>query len=179
MVAGFSVYELTRQGPATAGVPAGHRLRLFAAPLAASTLNGDANVTAPTCDPAHHDPRALNLCLLARHGPLVLAFFVTGSRTCARAVDTLQRLRPRFRRVQFAAVAVQATHRQTAALVTAHRWTIPVAYDRDGAVGALYGVVVCPLLELARRGGRVLDRLIGERWLRDAALAPRVGRLVG
>ena len=34
-----------------------------------------------------------------------------------------------------------------------------MAYDRDGAVGDLYGVAICPLVELAARGGIVKDRL--------------------
>ena len=58
----------------------------------------------------------------------------------------------------------------------AHHWTIPVAYDADGAVGGLYGVAVCPMVELAYRGGIVADRLIGEHWIARAALAAQVRR---
>ena len=79
LVVGFLVYALTSHhaGSGTPGVPAGQPLRYFAAPLAASTLNGDANLD-PPCTLARHDPRALNVCLLAKRGPLVLDFFVTG-----------------------------------------------------------------------------------------------------
>jgi hypothetical protein len=45
-------------------------------------------------------------------------------------------------------------------------------------VGALYGVSVCPLIELAKRGGVVSERLIGSHWLNPAALAARVRALV-
>jgi hypothetical protein len=45
-------------------------------------------------------------------------------------------------------------------------------------VGALYGVSVCPLIELAKRGGVVTDRLIGNNWLNPAALAAKVRALV-
>ena len=179
LVAGFLLYTLTSPNSSgTAGVPAGGRLHLFAAPLAASTLGGDANLN-PPCTPAHHDQRALNVCLLVKRGPLVLAFFVTNSRACVREVDTLQALaaRPAVRDVQFAAVAVNGTHGAVAKLVRAHRWAIPVAYDADGAVGGVYGVSVCPLLELADRGGAVAARLIGEHWINASALAARVGAL--
>jgi hypothetical protein len=178
---GFLLYTLTSHSPSgTAGVPAGGRLHVFAAPLAASTLNGDANLN-PPCTVAHHDPRALNVCLLVKRGPLVLAFFVTDSSQCEREVDTMQTLaaRPALRRVQFAAVAVGGSHIATAKAVRAHRWTIPVAFDADGAVGGAYGVTACPLLELAERGGTVAARLIGEHWLNAAALETRVRALPG
>ena len=180
LVSGFLIYALTAHNPSgPAGVPAGGQLHLFAAPLAASTLNGDANLD-PPCTLARHDPRALNLCLLAKRGPLVLAFFVTNSSKCEREVDTMQALarRPQLRQVQFAAVAVSGSHAATARAVRAHGWTIPVAYDADGAVGGVYGVTACPLLELADRGGKVAQRLIGEHWLNQDALAARVATLL-
>jgi hypothetical protein len=175
----FSVYQFTAHRPGTIGVPAGQRLRWFAAPLADTDLNGDPNL-APPCTPARHDPRALNVCLLARRGPLALAFFVTGAPECVRQVDALQTLSRRYggSGVQFAAVAIGATHGQTEALVRRHRWTIPVAYDRAGAVGALYDVVVCPMVELALTGGRVRWRLLGDPWETAAALAPRIRTLI-
>jgi hypothetical protein len=63
--------------------------------------------------------------------------------------------------------------------VRAHRWTIPVAYDADGAVGAAYDVQVCPVVELVRRGGVVAAVLIGNHWLDTSALASRVRMLRG
>jgi hypothetical protein len=180
LVIGFLIYALTSRNPGgTEGVPAGGQLHLFAAPLAASTLNGDANLD-PPCTEARHDPRALNVCLLVKRAPLVLAFFVTNSSQCERGVGTLQALsrRKSLRPVQFAAVAVGGTHRGTAKAVRTHRWTIPVAYDADGAVGGAYGVTACPLLELASRGGTVKARLIGEHWLNRDALAAEVRRLL-
>ncbi len=179
LVIGFLLYTLSSHNSGTAGVPAGGQLHLFAAPLAASTLGGDANLN-PPCTLAHHDLRALNLCLLVKRGPLVLAFFVTNSSQCERQVDTMQALaaRPALRRVQFAAVAVNGSHAAVAKAVREHGWTIPVAYDADGAVGGLYGVTACPLLELADRGGTVAQRLIGEHWTEESALAAQVQALL-
>lgn len=180
LVVVISVWQFASHGTGTAGVPAGQRLHYFAAPLAASSLNGAAN-TNPTCTEARHDPRALNVCLISKRTPLVLAFFVTGSSNCRRQVDTLQAVSRRFDagQVQFAAVAVGAGHTKVAAEVRQHHWTIPVAYDSDGRIGSLYGVEICPLVELAKRGGVVSDRLIGNHWLEADALAARVRALVG
>jgi len=179
LVIGFVLYTLTSHKPGAEGVPAGTALHLFAAPLAASTLNGDANLN-PPCTHARHDPRALNVCLLVKRGPLVLDFFVTNSAQCEREVDAMQSVAARrgFRRVQFAAVAVNGSHAATAKAVRRPGWTIPVAYDADGAVGGAYGVSACPLLELVDRGGTVAQRLIGEHWLNRAALAARVRALL-
>ena len=75
-------------------------------------------------------------------------------------------------------MAVNAGHTAVAKAVRAHQWTIPVAYDADGGVGGLYGVTACPLLELSYRGGTVAQRLIGEHWLSQAALAAQVQALL-
>jgi peroxiredoxin len=179
IVIAVSIYQFARNGVATTGVPPGQRLHVFAAPLANTTLVGDPNLS-PPCTSARHDPRALNICLSLRRRPLVLAFFVVGSSDCERQVDALQQLSNRFpaSEVQFAAVAVNASRSDTAALIRSHHWTIPVAYDRDGAVGSLYGIAICPMAELAYRGGIVSDRLIGDRWQTSAELAPRVQALL-
>jgi peroxiredoxin len=179
VVIGFSVYGfVSGHHPATTGVPVGQRLHWFAAPLADTDLQGDANLR-PSCRLAHHDPRALNLCIDARRGPVVISFFVPQSPACVHQVDALQTLSQRegTRRVQFLAVAVGASHARAARLIRAHRWTIPVAYDADGAVGEQYGVVVCPMAELAARGGIVRARLIGDAWQTTAALAAPVAAL--
>lgn len=175
----FSVLQFASHGVGSTGVPPGQRLHFFSAPLATSTLNGAANLS-PPCTLALHDPRALNICLMATRGPLVLAFYVTGSSSCLQQVDTLQAVSRQFspRQVQFAALAVGSGQAKVAGEARSHHWTIPVAYDTDGRVGALYGITVCPLVELSKRGGVVSDRLIGNHWLSPTALASRVRALV-
>jgi hypothetical protein len=176
LVAAFSIYLFATHGGGSAGVPAGKRLPFFVAPLATSGLNLDAN-TNPRCDPVHPNPRGLNVC---GRSPLVLGLFVTGSSACKRQIDAIDAVSRQFGSsgIQFAAVAVDAGRAQTAALVRSHRWTIPVAYDRDGALGAEYDVALCPMVELARRGGIVAARLIGDHWLTAAALGSRVSQVL-
>lgn len=176
----ISVTFLTSRGGAgTAGVPPGKRLPEFAAPLATSGFNGAANLS-PTCTEAKHDPRALNVCLLVKRAPIVLAFFVTSSSGCEQEVGALQSVAAALPagQVQFAAVAVRSSHRDTARAVRRNHWTVPVAYDEDGRVGAAYGIEVCPIVELARPGGIVFRRLIGEHWASTATLEPQVRALV-
>jgi hypothetical protein len=168
------------RGVGTIGVPPGQRVHWFVAPLATSTLNGDANLN-PRCDPEHPNRRALNLCpRLARRVPLVLGLFVPASGDCVRQIDALQAVSRRFssRSVQFAAVAVHTGHSSAAGLVHSHHWTFPVAYDRDGALGEIYGVEVCPMVELVTRGGIVKFRLTGDGWLSPPTLAAKVRELV-
>jgi peroxiredoxin len=175
----FTVYELTSRHARSPAAAVGHRLQYFAAPLAASTLGGDANLN-PPCTATHHDPRALNVCLIVKRRPLVLAFFATGSKTCEREVSTLQAVAARLPagRLAVAAVAIGSTHADTKAAVRSHHWKIPVAYDADGAVGAAYDVQVCPVIELARRGGVIAGVLIGNHWLSKSALSERVRALL-
>lgn len=156
------------------GVAAGHRLRRFVAPLATSDLNAPANA-APHCNPAHPARRGLNVC---DRGPLVLAFFATDARPCVSAVSTLQRLAPRFPQATFAALAAGGGKQATLQLVRRHHWTIPVAYDSSAVVAQLYDVAVCPMIEVAARGGTVRALLIGERWGRPAALAAVLSRVL-
>lgn len=174
-----SVSFLLSRGQGTAGVPAGRALPVFAAPLAASNLDGAANLH-PHCTLAQHDPRALNICLLVKRAPLVLAFFVTSSTGCESQVTALQSVSRQFRagEVNFAAVAVHAAHADARRAVRTHHWTVPVAYDLDGRVGAAYGIEVCPIVELARRGGTVFRRLIGEHWASAQTLAAQVRALI-
>ncbi|HEY2160540.1 MAG TPA: hypothetical protein VGH24_04475 [Solirubrobacteraceae bacterium] len=174
----ISAASFLTRGLASTGVAPHHRLLYFAAPLASSDLNGVANVAHPTCSLARHDPRALNVCLMVKRGPLALAFFVTGASACKQEVDAMQTLSRQFPSVQFAAVAVDSSHAETRGLVRSRGWKIPVAYDSAGVVGDQYGVQICPLVELAYRGGIVQNRLIGEQWRTPAALAPQVRALL-
>jgi hypothetical protein len=101
---------------------------------------------------------------------------VTGAGDCARQLDTLDRVAPRFPAVAFAAVAVREDHDDLRRKVRERGWTVPVGYDHDGAVANLYGVgAVCPLLTFADRDGRVAGTELG--LLDERELAARVEAL--
>jgi hypothetical protein len=173
----LSIVEFAKNGVGSPGVTAGHALHRFVAPLATGGLEGDANIH-PRCDPADPNPRALNVC---NRTPLVLAFFTTGSNSCEQQVDALQTLARRHipAGVTYAAVAVHAGRTATLKAVRRHHWTIAVAYDRDGSLGSVYGVEICPLLEIARANGIVARRLIGDHWVGATALAGQVRAALG
>jgi peroxiredoxin len=179
LVVVISVALLSSSGRSSFGISPGDQLHFFAAPLATSTLNGDANLR-PPCTLAKHDPRALNLCLIAKRGPLVLAFFDPGSGGCVAQVSALQTLSKQFASssITFAAIALGTNHGDAAKAVKSNHWTIPVAYDADGAIREAYGVAICPIVELVERGGRVQQRLIGEHWNDPRVLAPAVRALL-
>ena len=179
LVVVVSIYQFLNNGVGTTGIPPGKPLHYFSAALANTDLTGPPNPD-PPCTLADHDPRVLNICLISRSHPLVLSFFDPTSSQCVSQVDALQRLSARSApsSVRFAAVAVNGTRSTTRTLIRTHHWTIPVAIDSGGVVAKLYDVAVCPMAELAYRGGIVKDRLIGDKWQTSASLAPRVQALV-
>jgi hypothetical protein len=170
----FSVLLYAHGGSGTPGIPAGHKLPRFVAPLATSDLNLPANAH-PHCNPAKPQRQGLNVC---NRKPIVLALFAIKAKPCVREVDALQRVAPQFPGVQFAAVAINSDLAQTRKVVRANHWTIQVGFDMTGAIGQVYGVSVCPLVELARPGGVVEQRLIGEGWQKPGTLAAAVRKLV-
>ena len=90
------------------GPKPGARLPGFAAPLVLSPLVGDPN----TC--AVHLTGALNICDIARGGPVVLGFLFTrgGGKQCEGSFDQMQRLRTTFSGVQFVGVMVAGITRR-------------------------------------------------------------------
>ena len=154
------------EGPGGAGLRAGQRLPPFAAPLASSSLEGDATVrrSAGGGHPAAcsvRGPRILNSCELAEQGPVVLGFFIARSPRCTRTIDELDGLRTRYPRVRFAAVAILGERADVTADVRRRGWTLPVGWDRDGAVVNAYAVSGCPYVSFARRGGAVVQTMLG------------------
>jgi hypothetical protein len=153
--------SIVTEGPGSRGVEAGRELPAFAVPLALSELEGDADMS---CDERGKD--IVNVCELAEHGPVVLAFFAEPIARCVDQIDVLDRLRPRFPDVQFAAVAIRGDRDVLRRRVRERGWELPVGHDRDGAVANAYAVAVCPQITFARRGGQVTRTTFGSQ---DAA----------
>jgi hypothetical protein len=165
LVLGVMVYivlnTLRTEGPGSRGVAAGEQLPPFAAPLALSDLDGDANVSGKAC--SVRGEKILNVCELAERGAVVLAFFAEPSERCDDEVDTVDRLRRRYPDVQFAAVAIRGDRDKLRERIRSQGWGLPVGWDRDGAVANAYAVAVCPAITLARRGGTVVETLLGSQ----------------
>ena len=152
---------LRTEGPGSRGVPAGTTLPAFAAPLALSGLDGDANVSERAC--TVRGENILNVCQLYEEGDVVLAFFIESSDRCDDQLDTVDRVRERFPDVRFAAVAIKGDRERLRSTIREHGWALPVGYDHDGAVANSYGVAVCPTITLAERGGKVVRTLVGSQ----------------
>jgi hypothetical protein len=163
----ITVNTIRTTKPGSRGVQPGTTLPPFAAPLATGSLTGDANVlikrsngVPKACDV--RGPQILNSCQLGERGPSVIAFLATRSQQCVDEIDTVDRLRPRFPQVQFAAVAIRGDRGDVRRLVRRHHWRLPVAYDHDGAVSNAYAIAVCPTITFARTGGKVASSILGD-----------------
>jgi thiol-disulfide isomerase/thioredoxin len=153
VIAYISYNSITTEGPGSRGVEAGSELPAFAAPLALSELEGDANVSDRACDVRGAD--VLNVCQLAENGPVVLAFFAEPDERCNDQVDVLDRLHFRYPDVEFAAVAIRGEREALRRRVRERGWDVPVGHDRDGAVANQYAVAICPTITFAARDGEV------------------------
>jgi hypothetical protein len=150
--------------PGRRGLAAGDAAPPFAAPLALSRLEGDANIatpqtvgedTGPVPACALRRPDVLNACALWDRRPLALAFFSERSADCVGAVDRLDDAARRHPGVAVAAVAIRGDRPRLRALVRSRGWALPVGVDRDGILASLYGVALCPQITFVARGGRV------------------------
>jgi hypothetical protein len=114
----------------------------------------------------------LNLCEISREKPVALALFPSDAERCRRVMRQFQRLAPQFPDVEFVAVGSRGDREDLDG-----RWEFPVGWDKDGAVASIYGLVGCPQVSYAHRGGRVLRTT--RRELSDRAMADLVRRLRG
>jgi hypothetical protein len=178
-----SVNTLRSDGVSSRGLKVGTTVPPFAAPLALGDVDGDVNVARKPGQGAAGDrpacgvrgPGIVNSCQLAERGPFVVAFMATRGAHCRRELDRLQRVGARHRGVQIVAVSIRGDRGDLRALVRAHGWRFPVAWDRDGILANLYGVAVCPQITYALPGGVVQATSVGE--LGDGALGQRLGAL--
>lgn len=144
------------------GPAPGTRLPPFAVPLALGDLRGDPNIaTAPDQGTAGSHPACtvrgegiLNLCELYERAPVVLGLFFQ-SASCPRIAMQLQSLAASFPGVKFAAVAIKGGRVELRKRIAAERLTLPVGFDRDGALASLYEVVTCTQIDFAYPGGVV------------------------
>jgi hypothetical protein len=163
----------------------------FAVPAGAGQLEGDANVAQDDCEtstipcpegsertPACRidTPEAIRVCDLFDR-PLVISFWFSKSGGCVAQQDLVERAFRRYRgRVGFLSVDIRDDRDTVRDLIRQRGWTMPVGYDRDGAVGSLYAVGLCPTSAYVYPGGTLQSASIGELSL--SGLRERVDRLL-
>jgi hypothetical protein len=163
----------------------------FAVPAGAGSLEGDANVAQDDCEtsalPCPEDSRRVPACRIDTAGalrvcdlfdrPLVISFWFTKGGSCADQQDVVERAYQRYRgRVDFLSLDIRDDRDTVRELIRQHGWTMPVGYDRDGAVASLYGIGLCPTFAYVYPGGTLQAASIGE--LGFAGLSRRVDRLL-
>lgn len=173
-------------------LPARWPLPQFAVPEAAGKLEGDANVAQDDCEtsaiPCPEEarrtpacdvdlPEAIRVCDLFDR-PLVISFWFTkGGDECVQQQDLVARAYRRYRgRVAFLSLDIRDDRDTVRELIRQRGWTMPVGYDRDGAVGSLYGVGICPTFAYVFPGGTLESAGIGELTL--SQLSGRIDRLL-
>jgi hypothetical protein len=163
----------------------------FAVPLASTRLEGDANVAQDDCElaavPCPQDARRTPACQLATPGalrvcdlfdrPLVISFWFTKGDGCVAQQDVVDSVYERYRgRVNFLSLDIHDDRDEVRELIRKHGWKMPVGYDRDGAVGALYRVGGCPTFAYVYPGGTLQSASGGE--VSAPQLSARVQRLL-
>lgn len=163
----------------------------FAVPAAAGQLEGDANLAQDDCGsagiPCPEDPPRKPACRITTAGalrvcdyfdkPLVLSFWFSEGGGCVDQQDVVDRVYRRYRgQVNFLSLDVRDDRGTVRDLLAEHGWEMPVGYDRDGAVAALYRVGGCPTFAYAYPGGTLQSASIGD--LTAPQLEARVRQLL-
>jgi hypothetical protein len=163
----------------------------FAVPAALGRLEGDANIAQDDCatgalpcpagdrrTPACRvrTPGAIRVCDLFDR-PSVISFWFSKGGDCVDQQDVLSRVYARYRgRVSFLSLNIRDDRETVRELIRTHGWRMPVGYDRDGAVAALYRVGGCPTFAYVYPGGLLESASIGN--LDAGQLAARIERLL-
>jgi hypothetical protein len=109
--------------------------------------------------------------------PLVISFWFTKGGDCADQQDIVDAVYQRYRgRVSFLSLDVRDDRDTVRNLIRQRGWSVPVGYDRDGAVASLYKVGGCPTFAYAYPGGTLQSASIGD--LSAGQLTDRVERLL-
>jgi hypothetical protein len=193
-VVAIAILNGTGGGSGTLGLdrqPSHWPLPEFAVPLAAGSLEGDANVAQDDCEtsrlPCPADARRTPACQVEEAGavrvcdlfdrPSVISFWFTKGGGCVDQQDTVSDVYERYRgRVGFLSLDVRDDRDSVRDLIRERRWRMPVGYDRDGAVAGIYRVGGCPTFAYVYPGGTLESASIGD--LTAAGLGSRVERLL-
>jgi thiol-disulfide isomerase/thioredoxin len=165
----------------------------FAVPDIRGSLDGDANVAQDDCESSDNpcpdsdrrapaceiDPEgAIRICDLFDR-PLVISFWFTRGADCLASQDSFDAVAHQYRgRVNFLSLDIRDEREEVEQIVEDHGWSVPVGWDRDGAVSNIMRIGVCPTVAFAYPGGILESAEIGEGALEEPALSERVDRLI-
>jgi len=110
----------------------------------------------PACEIKLPPHQAIRICDLFNR-PLVLSFWFTRGADCLPTQDALNAVYEKYkRRINVLSIDIRDDPSDVRSIAQAHGWSMPVGYDRDGAVSDLYRVGGCPTVAFAYPGG-ILD----------------------
>jgi hypothetical protein len=173
-----TIHTLTGPGDEILGLneqPPRWALPEFAVPAAAGSLEGDANIYQDDCGsaslPCPENPPRVPACQITTPGairvcdlfdrPLVISFWF--GTECEAQQNVVSAVAARYRgQVNFLSLDILDSRGSVREEVRAHHWTMPVGFDRDGAVAALYRVAACPTFAYAYPGGTLESAGIGK-----------------
>jgi thiol-disulfide isomerase/thioredoxin len=174
----------------------GRALAEFAVPDVRGDLVKDANVFQDDCETADNPcpeseqrtpacrisgpeaREALRVCDFFDR-PLAISFWFTGGGDCLTEQDAFDAAARRYGdRVNFLSINVRDEIGEVREIVDERGWSVPVGWDRDGAVSNTYRVGLCPTLALAYPGGILQAAQIGTDAFEAAALADSLELLI-
>ena len=111
--------------------------------------------------------------------PLVLSFWFSNPAECPPTQDAIDEQARRYRgRVNFLSIAIRGDREELREIVEERGWSLPVGWDRDGAVSNLYRVGVCPTAAFVLPGGVLREARIGSDALSGGQLEGAIERLL-
>lgn len=172
---------------------AGTPLPEFAVPELLAGEDADANIFQDDCETSENPcppearrtpacrvdlPDVIRVCDLFDR-PLVISFWFSNPEDCPPTQDAVDEAARRYRdRVNFLSLAVRGDRVELAEIVDDRGWTLPVGWDRDGAVSNLYRVGVCPTVAFVYPGGILREARIGSDEVSESRLDQGIERLI-
>ncbi len=146
----------------------GRALPEFAVPNVRGSIDADANVFQDDCssseNPCPADDRRPSACEIKPAGairvcdyfdkPLAISFWFMRAADCLPAQDAFNQVAQDLRgRANFLSIDIRDDRDSVRQTAIDHGWSIPVGWDRDGAVSDVYRVGGCPTVAFVYPGG--------------------------
>jgi hypothetical protein len=193
-IASINTFTNEEGGVLGADAQAGEPLPEFAVPELPGGEEADANIYQDDCEssdnPCPADERRTPACEVEVDRvlrvcdffdrPLVLSFWFTSPADCPPTQDIVDEAAARYEgEVEFLSVAVRGEREELERIIRERGWSIPVGWDRDGAVSNLYRVGVCPTVALVLPGGILSEAKVGTEELDRGQLDKAIESLLG